>query len=72
MSESAVVQLSDMSRSLIALEETVAELDEEINNFTLELLRIQDEMSKRITQRDSLVATADQIRSYRKSLYPEF
>ncbi len=72
MAESTTVQLSDISRSLQALESTVAELDTDINKLALELVRIQNEMSKKITQRDALIATSDQLCTYRKTLYPEF
>jgi hypothetical protein len=59
------VTLSDTSRALVEIETTVTDLDKDINAKALELIRIQQEMSQLITQRDALLGTSAQIQQYR-------
>lgn len=65
------VRISDISKSLQVLEKTISDIDENINSYAQDILRVQKLMSDLITQRDALIATSNQILNYRKLTFPE-
>lgn len=70
--ESTVVKLSDLSRSIQALEKTVSELDKDIDDVAVEIVKLQNKMSALITNRDALIQTSAQVSDYRATLFPNY
>ena len=68
MAASSVVTISDVSRSLQALEKTAGEIDLQISEISLEIAKLEKKKANLITQRDSLLGASDQFREYRKML----